>query len=260
MDFNNIRDVAIYGTNCVVDISRGNDEVCSFVTAKEKYFDVKNDNGQLVVSQRSANIISMLIVRRLEFKLILPKSFKGRLRFRNQNGDIYIKGGSFADVELSTKNGKFDIENITCAEFMMKMRNGSVIVKNVSAADGASLKCSNANIKAESVYARSLNISCNIGGLNLADIKVAKLDCSTTNGVIDGNALSAADMRLDTTNGKITAVAAGKRTDYRLSLETTHGMIVVDGVPHKMVNDAAQCEKRITARTSNGDIDIRFCN
>ncbi|MDE6401036.1 MAG: DUF4097 family beta strand repeat-containing protein, partial [Clostridiales bacterium] len=231
MDLYNIKSIAVYGANCVVDISRGNDEKCSFVSAKEKNFRVEADDGQLTVTQRSGSLLSRIIMRRIEFKLILPRTFNGRIRLRNKNGGLYLKGGSFADVDLSTKTGKFDIEDVACSEFSLKMRNGSVIVKNIKADGDITIKCSNGNIKAETVSATELTISCNNVGLTATDIKVDKFDCSTHNGTIDANALDSSDIRLETSNGKITAMAVGKRDDHRLTLETANGAITVDVTP-----------------------------
>ena len=258
MDLENVKNIAVYGANCVVDISRGDDETCRFVSAKEKNFRVEADDGQLTVTQKSGNLLSRIIMRRIEFKLILPRDFNGRLRFRNKNGGLYLKGGTFADVDLSTKNGKFDIEDVACAEFALKMRNGSITVKNMKVARDVSIKCSNGNIKAETVAARELTISCNNAGLSAVDIKADKFDCSTHNGTIDASALDSADIRIETSNGRITAMAVGKRDDYKLTLETTNGTIAVDGTPSKNIADVAVVKNRLNARTSNGDIDIRF--
>ena len=259
MNFDNVKDIAIYGTNCDVDISLGADGVCEFLTAKEKYFNVQVDNGgQLTVTQKKNDILARIIMRKIEFKLILPADFKGRLRFRNKNGGLYIKNGAFADVELSTENGKFDIENITCDEFSLKMRNGGVTVKNVTAAREVFIKCHNGNIRAETVTAPELELSSKNAGLTAVDIKTGKFECSTHNGPIDASAVTADELRLETSNGKISAMAIGKRADYRISLETANGSITLDGTPSKNFTDAAPAKKRITARTSNSDIDLRF--
>lgn len=261
MEFTNVKGIAIYGTDCVVDISRGDDDVCRFVSTKEKYFNLQQDNnGLLTVTQKSGNIFYRIIMRRFEFKLILPRHFVGRLRFRNKNGGIYINGGGFADVELSTKNGNVDVENISCADFSLKVRNGSaIILKSITAANDVSVKCDNGNIKAENVKAAAVTVSCHNAPISLADVKTHKLDCSTNNGAIDANAIDADGVKLETSNGKISAVCAGSRDDYRLSLETTHGAITLDGTPSKNVTDTATgTSRRADLHTSNGDIDIRF--
>ncbi len=260
MEFQNINGIAVYGTDCVVDISRGDDDVCRFVSAKEKYFNVQADNnGLLTVTQKKGNIFYRIIMRRFEFKLILPKYFRGRLRFRNKNGGLYIKDCAFADVELSTKNGKCDAENISCNEFTLKMRNGSVALKSITATDAINVKCSNGNIKAENVKAAAVTVACHNAGVSAIDIRANKLDCSTHNGTIDASAVDVSSLRLETSNGKINALCAGARDDYRLTLETTHGAITVDGTPSKNITDVAASEKRrAIASTSNGEIDIRF--
>ncbi len=260
MEFQNIKGIAVYGTDCVADISRGDDDVCRFVSAKEKYFNVQADNnGLLTVTQKKGNIFYRMLMRRLEFKLILPKYFRGRLRFRNKNGGLYIKDGAFADIEISTANGKCDAENISCNEFTLKMHNGTVALKGLTATDAVNVKCSNGNIKAENVKATAVTVSCHNAAVSAIDVRANKLDCSTHNGAIDASAVDVAALRLETSNGKINALCAGTRDDYRLTLETTHGAISVDGTPSKNITDVAASEKRrAIASTSNGDIDIRF--
>lgn len=258
MDFFNVKSIDIYGTNCIVDISRGSDDCVRFVSAKEKYFDLKSENGALTVSQKSRNILLRLISGKIEFKLILPRAFKGKLRYRNNNGGMYIKDVDFSDIELATNNGKFEIDSTSCESFSLKVKNGSVNVKNLDARDGINIKCSNGNIKAEGLVCPAITVSCSNAGLSAADIKSKKMDCSTSNGSIDVSAVDAADIKLETSNGKINAMLLGSRSNYRLAAETSHGSITVDGVPGKNISEQTHAAKKLTVKTSNGDIDIRF--
>lgn len=259
MDLQNVKDIDIYGTNCIADVTTDDGDCVRFVSAKEKYFDIKVDNGTLTVAQKSRSILLRLISGRIEFKLILPRDFKGKLRYRNNNGGLYIKDTEFSDIELSTKNGKLDIAAISANSFSLKMKNGSIALKNVAVRDACAVKCKNGNVKAEAVTAAALNISCNNAGLFAADIKSKKIDCSTSNGAIDASALAADELRLETHNGKINAMIIGARDDYKLVAETAHGSITVDGVPSKSISDASShAQKKLTAKTSNGDIDVRF--
>lgn len=258
MDFQEVKDIAIYGTDCIVDISRGTDDTARIVSAKEKYFDVKLENGLLTVTQKSRNIFYRIILRRFELKIILPKNFKGKLRFRNKNGGMYIKDGSFTDIELSTKNGKFDIDGVTADEFELEMSNGSVGIKNMNVVGSSYVRCKNGNVKTESVSAAEFSISGTNAGLAAIDVTSQKFECSTSNGTIDASAIVADNIRLKTSNGKINALPLGKRDDYRLAVETAHGTITVDGVPFKNISDAAGAKKRLYAKTSNGEIDIKF--
>lgn len=258
MEFDGVKDIAIYGTDCVVDISRGNDYATHFISAREKYFDLAVDDGTLTVRQKSRNIFYRIILHKFEFKLILPKNFKGKLRFRNKNGGLYIDGVSFTDVELSTGNGKFDISDMSCDKFELKMSNGAVSVNKATASGSVNIRCANGNIKVESVSAPALSISCTNATLSAADVTVKKLECVTSNGAIDASGISADEMKLETENGKISAIPIGSRDDYKMYAETSNGGIVVDGVVYKKISDAINAQKRISAKTSNGDIDIRF--
>lgn len=259
MDLQNVRDIDIYGTNCIADVSTDDGDCVRFVSAKEKYFDVKIDNGTLTITQKSPNMLLRLISGHIEFKLILPRDFRGKLRYRNNNGGLYIKNTEFSELDLSTKNGKFDLSTVGANIFSLKMNNGSITFKCLTVRDVCTVKCKNGNVKAEEVIAAALNISCNNAGLSAVDIKSKKIDCSTSNGAIDASALAAEELRLETQNGRINAMVIGARDNYRLVAETTHGSITVDGVPGKSISDASShAQKKLTAKTSNGDIDLRF--
>ncbi|MCM1368653.1 MAG: DUF4097 domain-containing protein [Roseburia sp.] len=258
MDFQSIKDIAIYGTDCIVDISRGDDETTRIISAREKYFDFKLENGQLTVTQKSRNVFYRIILRRFELKVVLPKNFKGKLRFRNKNGGIYVKNCDFTDIEVSTRNGKFEMENITANEIELEMSNGSIAVKNIRMSGEAYVRCKNGNIRAESMTAGELSLSGANAGISAIDIQSAKFECSTSNGAIDASAIACENIRLKTSNGKINALPLGARDDYRLAVETAHGSITVDGVPYKNISDAAGAKKRLYAKTSNGEIDIKF--
>ncbi len=258
MDFTGVKDISIYGTDCIVDISRGDDAALRFVSAKEKYFELNvDDNGMFTVRQKDRNLFYKIILHKIEFKLILPKWFRGKLRFRNKNGGLYVSGADFADVELSTDNGKFDLKDIKCDSFQLKMRNGTVLAKNLNAANGAGIKCTNGNIKIESAVTSALNISCNNAAMSIIDVEAKKFECTTSNGAIDASGIVSDELKLETSNGKITAAPLGKRDDYKLSLDTRTGAITVDGVAYKKLADVAGM-KKLFAKTANGDIDVRF--
>jgi len=257
MEFNGVKEISIYGTDCVVDISRG-DGNCEFISAKEKYFEVSLDDGTLTVRQKSRNLLYRIIYHRIEFKLVLPRGFKGKLRFRNKNGGLYVKDGEFTDIELAADNGKFDISDCACGNFRLKMSNGTFNAKNVKVADSATVKCANGNIKVESVTAPNLSISCTNASLSAIDVTAKKIDCSTSNGTIDASGISADDLRLETSNGKISAAPLGTRDEYALSADTSNGSITVDGVAYKKLSDINRALKKLNVKTANGDIDIRF--
>ena len=258
MEFNGVKDISIYGTDCIVDITRGDDGALRFISAKEKYFELNvDDNGMFTVRQKDRNLFYKILLHKIEFKLVLPKWFKGRLRFRNKNGGLYVNGADFADVELSTGNGKFDLKDIKCDSFQLKMLNGSVVAKNLAVVGNTNIKCTNGNIKIESAATPALTISCNNAAMSIVDVEAKKFECITSNGAIDASGIVSDELKLETSNGKITATPLGKRDDYKLSLDTRTGVITVDGIPYKRLADVAGV-KKLNAKTANGDIDVRF--
>lgn len=258
MEFYGVKDISVYGTDCVVDVTQGTDECARIVTAKEKYFDVKLDDGTLVITQRSRNLFYRIIMHRIELKITLPASFRGKFRFRNNNGGLYAAGGRYSEMELATNNGKFVVSDCKCDGFSLKMKNGTVAVKNLNAVRAINVKCKNGNVKVESANAAELSISCSNAAMTAIDITSKKFECSTANGTIDASGVNAADIKLETSNGKICAAPIGSRDECKLSAETAHGVIIVDGVAHKRIADAPHRQKRMSVKTLNGDIDIRF--
>ena len=258
MEFKDIKSVAIYGTDCVADISRGDGDVTEFLTAREKYFDISVDNGVLTVRQKSRNLFYRLILHKIEFKIILPRAFKGKLRFRNKNGGLFVNGGSFAESEISTCNGKIEFVSASCDRFELKMQNGNVALKNATVGDATSIKCANGTVKIESVNSPSISITGANATITAADVTAKKFECTTSNGTIDASGITADDMRLETTNGRINASPLGERDDFKLSAETVHGALTVDGVAYKRLADVAHAAKRLNVKAANGDIDIRF--
>lgn len=258
MELNDVKDVAVYGTDCIVDVRRGNKAHAEIVSAKEKYFDVKLDGGALTVTQKSRNLFSRIIMPHIELKIVLPQSFRGKLRLRNKNGGLYLCGGEFASVELSTKNGKYDVSDMSCDKLSIKMSNGNISLKKAVVASGASIKCSNGSVRVESVTSPELGVSCANATLTVIDVNTKRLDCSTSNGAIDASGIDADELRLETSNGRIVAAPIGDRDEYKLTAETSNGKLTVDGAEYKKLADVARLTKRLSAKTANGDIDIRF--
>lgn len=258
MDFSGVTDIVINSGACVVDASCGTDNVCRVITAKEKYFDCKLDDGLLTITQKSRNILYRIIMHRIELKIVLPKVFRGKLKLRNKNGGLYAKGGCFTDFDVSTKNGKFDVSDIHCEQFILKQKNGSTSIKNLRSDGNATVKCKNGPVRVETATANVFSISSANAALTAIDVVSKTFACSTKNGTIDASAIAADELQLKTSNGKINAAPLGKRDDYRLTADTAHGAISVDGVAQKRMSDVNQTPKRMSVKTVNGDIDIRF--
>ncbi len=258
MEFTGVTDIAIHGVACVVDLSVGSSDTLRLITAKEKYFETKLDDGLLSVTQVKPNILYRIIMHRIELKVVLPKGFRGKLKFKNENGGLYANGGSFTEFDLFTKNGRFEISDVKCDQFSLKMKNGNIALKKLDAAGNAVVKCKNGTVKVESASAKEFYVSCANAALTTIDVSANKFECSTKNGAIDASAITADELRLETSNGKINAAPLGRRDDYKLEAMTAHGVITVDGVAQKRISDAIQLNKRLSAKTLNGDIDIRF--
>lgn len=259
MDFKGVKNLYIKCVDCIADVTRGNDDELHFVSTKEKYFDIKlSKSGKLSIRQKDYNIFSRRLIRKTEFKLALPKDFDGDIKFRNKNGGMFLVGdGKFNRVKLSTKNGSFNIKSIKCDKLKIKLRNGSITLKDAVTNRKQKIKCGNGNAKIETAVAQQIKVRCKCSDISLVDAKTSKLKLRTKNGNIDTSGITADEQKIITKNGKISVAPLGSRDEHRLSLDTRRGTINLDGTLTKPVYDF-RGEKRLTVKTSNGDVDIRF--
>lgn len=159
--------------------------------------------------------------KNLYLKVLLPKKFLKNIDINNINGDIDIK---------IDKSDKLIIENGN-GEINVKINSKILEIKNI-----------NGNIK----------ISNNIDNINIKNI----------NGDINFTGISK-DLNTDSINGNVNCKIKGKKNDYNIDLSTFNGSKKIYNNSEKIdcekeINNSQNTNKKIKAKTVNGNISIEF--
>jgi hypothetical protein len=101
-------------------------------------------------------------------------------------------------------------------------------------------------------YNGAISANTGNGDIVLTQIKVSKLDLKSSNGDIVLKAVTSPELILDTSNGDITGSICGKEDDYTIQTGTSNG----ECSPRSRSGGS----KKLTADTSNADINIEFTN
>jgi len=135
------------------------------------------------------------------------------------------------DIDFKLINGEMDLKNISIGKINANLTNGDIVCEN-SIVSSASFKTQNGNIK-------------------LITVTGAKVHCNTVNGDIKLRALTFDDFDLKTVNGDIEGTVSGAESEYIINAKTTLG-------DNNLFNNTASGGKTFTAKTTSGDINIKF--
>ena len=160
----------------------------------------------------------------------------------SSNGSISIDlNHTFDSIFISTSNGRIDLDNFLATNIIANSSNGTIDVNSLSVTNKISLKTSN-------------------GSILIDDSSALIIDGKTSNGAIEAKNIISDDINLDTSNGKIYLSVKGEKDDYRVTLQTSLGDSIYDGlkVESGTINNTG--EKLISISSSNGDIEVDFIN
>ena len=101
-------------------------------------------------------------------------------------------------------------------------------------------------------YNGAISIDTSNGDIKLTHVKASKLDLKSSNGDIDIKEVTSPELILDTSSGDITGSICGKEDDYTIQTGTSNG----ECSPPSRSGGS----KKLTADTSNADINIEFTN
>lgn len=159
--------------------------------------------------------------KNLYLKVLLPKKFLKNIDINNINGDIDIKIDKSDKLIIKNENGEINV----------KINSKILEIKNI-----------NGNIK----------ISNNIDNIN---IKTINGDINFT-GILN-------DLNTDSINGNVNCKIKGKKNDYNIDLSTFNGSKKIYNNSEKIdcgkeINNSQNTNKKIKAKTVNGNISIEF--
>jgi DUF4097 and DUF4098 domain-containing protein YvlB len=162
------------------------------------------------------------------------------LDINTSNGELELNiTNVFDSINLSTSNGRIDLVNFTVKDLVANSSNGDVMVDEISAINSINLKTSN-------------------GAIDLSKVTAPDIKANTSNGRITAEDIISEDISLDTSNGRIYLVVIGLKDDYRVTLSTSNGDEIYDGL--KVASGTINTDGiyRISLDSSNGDVEVAF--
>ena len=162
------------------------------------------------------------------------------LDINTSNGELELNvTNTFDSINLATSNGRIDLMNFTVNDLVANSSNGDVLVDEVVAVNSINLKTSN-------------------GAIDLSEVTAPDIKANTSNGRITAEGIISEDISLDTSNGRIYLAVKGIIDDYRVTLTTSNGDKIYDGL--KVASGTINNDGifRISLDSSNGDVEVAF--
>ncbi|MBR1586508.1 MAG: DUF4097 family beta strand repeat protein [Clostridia bacterium] len=185
-------------------------------------------------------------------ELAVPPDALIDLFVRTSNGSIRAEGlHALCAVEAATSNSRIRMRNITCKSLSAKTSNSRLELDRVTAKQFLTGKTANARIEAVGLRAgEPLVLTTSNGRLNAEDLSAPALKLISSNGSILVGSLAARAIEIRTSNGNIRGTLPGAQADWAIQSSTSNG--------HNSLPRSQAGPLPLTARTSNGNIDLSF--
>lgn len=205
------------------------------------------DNNQLSLSISRKwyyNLFSLDIFtnrEKYQVHLYIPNiSIIESLKIHTSNGKMEMNiDHQFNSISLASSNGDIKVLNIETNTLTLNTSNGDISIKNLLASQEIKIDTSNGKILMDNI------LSPEITG-------------DTSNGKIEAVNIVSSDISLDTSNGKIYLTVKGIIDDYRVSLSTSNGDKVYNGLKVESGTINSDGSKYISLDSSNGDVEVKF--
>jgi len=199
----------------------------------------------------------------------LPASFTGNISIKQTSGDLRISGITLSgDITATLTSGNAILSDVTAARLDLTQTSGdlklgggsfeSVSIQHTSGdieitgmeANTLRLSSVSGDIDAESIRAAAdIYVKTTSGKIMLSDVTTdGTLSCHSTSGNTILKQTACGDAEFSAVSGDIRAEIIGTEEEYFISTSTTSGSVRVPPTHGR--------EKRITARTTSGDIRI----
>ena len=231
----------------------------SCVTEEQQYevaaaegmnLELQATNGQVTVKKHQEDKI--LITAKIRTP---QENAKNAIAFSNENGtvsvklakpdtynlsvsyDVLLPAVKFNQVALETKNGKIYVEDVTSEEFVSVTKNAVIDLTGVNSGRIAA-ETKNAKVSANYIIGRDVNFGTSNATIEIKNLKAVKLTAVTSNGKILVDNVQNYD----------------NENVAELNLRTSNANIKAN------MNDSENKGYKISARTSNGDINLLIPN
>lgn len=226
----------------VVDVFESNDYKYEFTTVDNT---LCVSDSQAAPEQQTLNIFGFTInlgakekapvYTGLVMVVYLPDDFGGKISLKTTNGDIKAGGLSLDEnLTLETNNGIIELSDSDAYSISALTSSGRIAFDRLSAID--------------------IEVETSDAGITLTDLTIKRLTANTSNGPIDFSGLLGEKFEFTTSDGNISGSIDSQESLFSIITEADGGSCS----PKSNENDRAQYQ--LTAKTSDGDINIRFAN
>lgn len=156
------------------------------------------------------------------------------------NGKVDCKVDNvFTNVRLTSSNGRIDVANLSSDDLLAVTSNGDMDLNDLTINNSVNLGTSN-------------------GDITINNLTTKEIDADTSNGKITAQNIISEDIILDSSNGRIYLLVLGDKDDYRVTLSTSNGDKIYDGLKIDSGTINASGIKTISLDSSNGDVEVNF--
>lgn len=224
----------------VVDVFESDDYKYEFTTVDNT---LCVTDSQAAPEQHTLNILGFTInlgakekapvYTGLVMVVYLPDDFGGEISLKTTNGDIKAGGLSLEEnLTLETNNGIIELSDSDAYSISALTSSGRIAFDRLSAID--------------------IEVETSDASITLTDLTIKRLTANTSNGPIDFSGLLGEKFEFTTSDGNISGSIDSQESLFSIVTEADGGSCS----PKSDENDRAQYQ--LTAKTSDGDINIRF--
>lgn len=231
--------------NCVTE-----EQQFEAAAAEGMNLELQATNGQITVKKHQEDKI--LITAKIRTP---QENAKSAIAFSNGNGtvsvklakpdtynlsvsyDVLLPAVKLNQVALETKNGKIYVEDVTSEEFASVTKNAVIDLTGVNSGR-ITANTTNAKVNANYIIGRDVNFNTSNATIEIKNLKAVKLTAATSNGKILVDNVQNYD----------------NENVAELNLKTSNANIKAN------MNDSENKGYKISARTSNGDINLLIPN
>lgn len=222
------------------------------------YYEISENNGTFGVVKKSSrkwydNFFNVNFGKRT-LSVSVPADFNGDISIKTSNNDITVTGINASEMQLRTSNNRIDVENVKVDGLLdVNTSNGGINLSDSAITGDVVCRTSNGKIEFDKVGCANAEADSSNGSIYIESVNSSgKIDAKTSNGKIEiGDIKFVTECFLITSNNSIKGEIPGKLADYTVSSKTSNAK---NNLPENMKSG----DKKITANTSNGAIDITF--
>lgn len=238
-------------TNCGVVIATGDNSsiVVDVLECDDFKYDFSTSSNTLVIRDgKSGGAEKTLNV--FGYKLSLGSETR-KNRYTGLAMVVYLPEGFDGDIKLSTTNGGVKLGNLKLSEKLdVITSNANVTLSNIEAYE-LDASTSNGRLELSDISATEIKMNGSDGRVNLENLTAKRIEALTSNASIDFSKLFGEKFTFETTNGDIDGSILGVESLFSITTETDR-----TSYPKSVENPRAQY--RLSAKTSGGDINVRF--